>query len=158
MNQEYERPATQREAHGDFKNRRMENAHYWAAQADGWMTDGPNAGLDGRYYVEIIGGKPVIVLDGSFNGDAVEALVDSLREYGFPTPIQVTELAEETRIFISEPSDHRLSATYDHDWRAFETTGGFLSEQSAAESEAAATAAGSGTVPSLLRGYSRGGL
>jgi hypothetical protein len=111
---------------GTFKNKRMENAYYWAAQAAGWLKNGPNAGIDGRYYVEVIGGKPVVVLDDSFTESAVKAGKDSLLGANFPAPIRIRELDDEWRLFISEPSDDRLvSSYYEGDWRDFEVQGGF---------------------------------
>ena len=108
-----------------FRDKRMENAYYWAAQAAGWLENGPNAGIDGRYYVEIIGGKPVVVLDDSWNEETMMAIVDGLREYNFPNPIRIRELADEYRLFISEPSDERLKSNYDSGWRDFTVRGGF---------------------------------
>lgn len=102
-----------------FADERMANAYYWAAQADAWLTDGPNAGLEGRYTVEVLAGKPTIVLDDSFNAETTAALVNGLREYGFPSPIRTRELEAETRVFISEPSDDRLYVDLDPEWRAF---------------------------------------
>jgi hypothetical protein len=105
---------------GSFKDKHMENAHYWAAQALWWMKEGPNAGIDGRYYVEIIGGKPVIVMDDSWNEDTVNAVKDGLRDYGFPLPLNERELDDEWRLFVSKPTDERL-VSGDADWREFES-------------------------------------
>lgn len=107
-------------------DQRMENAYYWAAQAEGWMKNGPNAGIEGRYYVEIIGGRPVVVLDDTFNAETAKAVKDGLRDHGFPLPIRTTELDDEIRLFVMEPTDERLvSSLYDGDWREFDVTGGF---------------------------------
>lgn len=103
---------------------RMENAQYWAAQVAGWLRNGPNAGIDGRYEVEVIGGRPVVALDDSWNEETATALRDGLREANFPGHIEVTEQAVEQsvsfRVFVMEPSDDRLvSDWYEGDWRAF---------------------------------------
>lgn len=102
----------------------MENAQYWAAQVDGWLRNGPNAGIDGRYEVQIIGGRPVVALDDSWNEETAWALRDGLRTDGFPGHIKVTEQSAESdvsyRVFLMEPSDDRLTGGwYDDDWRAF---------------------------------------
>lgn len=112
-----------------FRSKRMENAYYWAAQADGWMENGPNAGIEGTYYVEIIGGRPVIVLDDTWNAETTSAIVESLREYGFPRSIETNELSDGSgrrTVFLTEPTDDRLTADYyPGDWREYEVRGGF---------------------------------
>ena len=109
-----------------FKNERMENAFYWAAQASGWMVDGPNAGIGGTYYVTVFGGKPTIVFDGDeWNEETVEAVRDGLREIDFPEPMTLRELDEEWRLFINEPNDDLLISNYVDDWTAWETQNSF---------------------------------
>ncbi|AFD02286.1 head protein [Haloarcula hispanica icosahedral virus 2] len=110
-----------------YKNKRMENAHYWAAQLLGWMKNGPNAGIRGTYYVDVVGGKPVLVMDGDeWNESSIDAVVDGLREVDFPEPLRVTtdDTGGNHRLFISEPSDDRLTSNYHPDWQDFEPTGG----------------------------------
>jgi len=108
-----------------FKSDRMENAHYWAAQLLGWMKEGPNAGLRGTYYVDIVGGKPVLVMDADeWNTSKVDAIEASMRDYGFPSSISVSTGSDAIRLFISEPTDDRLPSSYHPDWRSFEATGG----------------------------------
>lgn len=106
-----------------FKSQRMENAAYWAAQTEGWLIDGPNAGPAERSHVEIIGGSPVLVLDETWNEETMKAILDGLREYGWPNPIKVNEMDrmddESYRLFISEPSDERLLSNYDDEWREY---------------------------------------
>lgn len=110
---------------GPFKNKHMENAFYWAAQAAGWLTDGPNAGLGGRYYVEVVAGQPVIVLDESFNDETTKALVDGLREYNFPASIKSREMRNENRRIFIQPNDTRLTANYVDGWREWDSHDGF---------------------------------
>lgn len=112
-----------RDGEGGFTDDRMADAWFWAAQADGWMTDGPNAGLEGHYYVTVLAGQAVIVLDGEkFDHESnVTALVSALHDYDFPASITSREMetANETRIFI-EPDDTRLSSYYVDEWREWE--------------------------------------
>lgn len=111
---------------GEYKNKRMENAHYWAAQLLGWMKEGPNAGLRGTYYVDIIGGKPVLVMSPEkWDYDKAKTIKDALRDEDFPQPIRINEGDDATRLFISEPTDDRLVTDWHPEgWRSFEATGG----------------------------------
>jgi len=109
----------------DYKDERMKNAHYWAAQILGWMKNGPNAGLRGTYYVDVIGGKPVLVMDAAeWNETNVMAIKDGLRDYDFPLAIRVKELDGEFPLFVSEPTDDRLVSELHPDWRDFKPPGG----------------------------------
>jgi hypothetical protein len=118
-----------RDGKGGFTSVRMRNAVYWAAQADGWIQNGPNAGIQDRTYIEVIGGKPVIVLDKSWNDETTKALVDGLRADGFPDALTIRKCEDETRVFI-EPSENRLdnwltANWYEGDWRDYDVTGSF---------------------------------
>lgn len=111
---------------GQFKNKRMENAHYWAAQARSVMDD--NNDPTDWYYVQIRAGRPVIaakkdkateqtrrdvrynLMDFGFDGDQVPAA-------------NWNELDDEWRLFI-EPTDERLT-TAPSDWKEFEDGDGF---------------------------------
>jgi len=102
----------------------MKNAQYWAAQVEGWLKNGPNGGIDGRYEVEIIGGRPVVALDNSWNEETATALRDGLRMDGFPGHIKLTRQTVEDgvsyRVYVMDPSDDRLvSDWYEGDWREF---------------------------------------
>lgn len=104
---------------------RMENAHYWAAELLGWMKEGPNAGIRGTYYVDVVAGKPVLVMDSEdWNRPTVKAIKDSLKEYGFPRSTKVSELDGEWRLFIESPPSDRLKTAFHPNWREFEPTGG----------------------------------
>lgn len=92
---------------GEFRSKRMENAHYWAAQAHDFMAE-QVIGLQGEWYVEIIGGKPIIVMSDAFPEGGIDALETELRDYNFPTDYTRRELADETRIFFNTPTDDRL--------------------------------------------------
>jgi hypothetical protein len=109
-----------------YRNEQMENAHYWAAQLLGWMKRGPNAGLRGSYYVDIVAGQPVLVMDKSWSRPKVRAIWDGLRDAGFPQPMEQKQLADtHYRIFIEEPTDDRLASSwYPGDWREYEPYGG----------------------------------
>lgn len=102
-----------------LKNDRMENAWYWAAQARGWMVDGPNAGLGGTYYVEVRAGAPVIVLDESWSEHNANVLCNSLAEYGFPD-VDVKQMRDGGFRLFMEPSEDRLSSRYVAEWREWE--------------------------------------
>lgn len=98
----------------------MENATYWAAQLARWMVDGPNAGLQGTYYVEIGAGQPILVLDGErFGQETVNHLKNSLIGHGFPDST-IRNRGDHWRLFL-EPEDSRLKSPYDADWREFES-------------------------------------
>ncbi|AGC65537.1 head protein [Haloarcula hispanica virus PH1] len=112
---------------GPYKNQRMEDAHYWAAQLVGWMKNGPNAGLRGSYYVDILAGKPVLVMDDTWLESNVDAIKTEMRNVGFPSPIREKEMDDGGwRLFIREPTngDRLPTSYYPGDWRDFETTGG----------------------------------
>jgi len=107
------------------QNKRMENARYWAAELLGWMKEGPNAGIRGTYYVDVVAGKPVLVMDSEhWNRSTVKAIKDALKEYGFPTSTNVVELDDEWRLFIESPPGGRLNTRYHPNWEEFEPTGG----------------------------------
>lgn len=112
---------------GNFTDDRMRNAFYWAAQLAGWMIDGPNAGVRGRYYVEVKAGKPILVLDDSFHESCVEAITTALIDYNFPPSIEARKLQIEDgwRIFINEPTSDRLYSNYIDNWRAWESHSSF---------------------------------
>lgn len=102
----------------EFKNKRMENACYWAAQLEGWLIDGPNTVAD-RCTVEVEAGQPILVMDDSFNEELVKAMKDGLLEYGFPRDLTVRDLTDrydEWRIFMF-PTDDRLKSNWDDSWR-----------------------------------------
>lgn len=120
----------------NYKNKRMENAHYWAAQLLGWMKDGPNAGLRGTYYVDVVAGQPVLVMDGdAWNLSKISAIKTALRDYGFPQSLRVTDLTDDYgqyRLFIKDPTDKRFPTDwYPGGWRTFEPTGGDLGDPDA---------------------------
>jgi hypothetical protein len=97
----------------DFKNKRMSNAYYWAAQARAFMQK-HTVGLSDQFYVEVMAGKAIIVTSPDF--PAFDALNSAWVDEGFPTEDvsftkqpawERTELDDEVRYFI-EPSDERL--------------------------------------------------
>lgn len=110
-----------------FRTDRMRDAHYWAAQLRGWFRYGPNGGIDGTYYVEIIGGRPVAVFDDTWNESKTQAVVDGLREHNFPEPLRVKhmEMNDNMRLFIMEPTDDRLNSNFIDNWRAFDSASTF---------------------------------
>lgn len=83
---------------------RMRNAHFWAEELIGYIKQGPNAGLS-DFYVEIRGGKPVLVLGDSWNDSKIRALTSGLEDWGFPS-LAARSLDDETRVFV-EPSNYR---------------------------------------------------
>jgi hypothetical protein len=106
-----------------FRNYHMRSAYYWAAQIDGWMTDGPNAGLEGQYYVQVMAGKPILVLDkDEFTEEIVDHMKRSLIGHGFPDTVRKRERDDEWRLFVEEHTDAKwLQSNYEPEWRAFES-------------------------------------
>jgi hypothetical protein len=105
---------------GNFRKDRMRDAHYWAAQARGFMEE-QVIGLAGEWYVEIMAGDAIIVVSDEFPDGGVEALQGELRNHGFPEEtVRELERYDETRLFIT-PTDDRLTANLGRDdWWNFE--------------------------------------
>lgn len=113
----------------DFKNQHMRSAYYWAAQVNAWMTDGPNAGHEGCYYVQVRAGKPILVLDKSYSEEVVNHFRDSLDALIFDNgfleggdqTVTMRELDDEWRLFVEGHTDTDwLVSNYDDEWREFE--------------------------------------
>lgn len=114
----------------DFDSKRMENAYFWAAQWRGWMVKGPNAGLGGTYYVEIMAGQPILVTDETWRESHVDAIVESMHDHGFPR-IEPVDWKESTvdgegwRVFMDPPTDDRLPSYYVNNWKEIDPTSSF---------------------------------
>ena len=104
-----------------FKDDRMRDAWYWAAQMSGWMND-ETAGVEGTYYVEIIGGRPILVMDGdSWDEEKVKHVRDCLRGRNFPVEMKYKQIQNGNwRLFIMEPDSSRLVSNYVNNWESFE--------------------------------------
>ncbi|ERJ05106.1 hypothetical protein HLRTI_002905 [Halorhabdus tiamatea SARL4B] len=100
----------------DFKDMQMENAHYWAAQARNFMNSQVH-GLVGEWYVEIVAGKPTIVMSAEFPVGGIDALETELVDHNFPDWNR-RDLEDETRLFIQPTSDRLVAGV---EWRDFES-------------------------------------
>lgn len=113
----------------EFKNQRMENAYYWAAQLRAFMNKHTTATEGDEYYVEIMAGKPILVVDLDFEW-GIDALTSAWVDEGFPTEEGAwnakpawnkrklsadkcgwSDNGGEIRCFV-EPSDERLQAPF----------------------------------------------
>lgn len=104
----------------EFQTERMKNAHYWAAQARGFMDEQVH-GLEGEHYVEIQAGQAIIVMSDEFPEGGIDGLENELHDHGFPADWTRRELPKynETRLFI-QPTRDRLKSNFVDDWQEFE--------------------------------------
>lgn len=96
---------------------RMDNAVFWAAAARQFLNE-EVVGAHGDWYVEVIGGQPVMVFSDDFPEGGVDVIETEMDNYGFPRPWNRKELEDETRIFLPA-SDDRTPGIGIEDYRDF---------------------------------------
>ena len=114
----------------DFQNDRMRDAHYWAAQARGFMEQQSSASVQDRFRVAIQAGTPFVVLR-DFGVPDGEAIANEMMDYDFPQ-VAVSEFGDygdDVKLSIT-PTDDRLKSRFVDDWETFESNREFTDDAS----------------------------
>lgn len=113
----------------DFRNDRMRDAHYWAAQARGFMQQESSASVQDRFRVAIQAGTPFVVLR-DFDVPDGEMIANEMMDNGFPDiTVGPFNDNDDTKLSIS-PTDDRLVSEFDTEWRDFESNREFSDDAS----------------------------
>lgn len=131
---------TQDNSMSDFNNERMRDAHYWSAQARGFMQQESSASVQSEFRVAILAGDPIIFLR-DFEIPDGNAIASELATNGFPNPIAVKEFDDGVKLVLEGADDSRLPSPFVDDWRDFESNTEFDDDSRGIEETPAGTAA-----------------